>query len=290
MDADDDLIESGSVNNQILRGFSEVSVQSRHIELRRITSHMRSHLFHAQVDTPCSSIHSMSNHVITRLDHWRDAFPLLHEPCSVYESKHWRDLNYSRERLRCFRFLFLLERTRKKEAFGSGSCLKLALEAASQVASLYHQIKGTNKLVMNWTCVHDVLSAGFTVLYCGLIYGESDGAWSDSLQAWTELRSLILDSIASISETLSHIAEHWAVVGKHLLVFRTLAGRVSDAIQTRHSLMEYASDWQQLGDLSGENWELPMGFPEHVNGLDHIDWSQVDWTSIFETSGMSPEA
>lgn len=232
----------------------------------------------------------MSSHVIARLNHWRDGFPLLHEPCSVYESKHWRDLNYSRERLRCFRFLFLLEKARKKASFGPGSCLDLALEAASQVASLYHQIKRSSKLVLNWTCVHDVLNAGFTVLYCGLIYGESDRAWSDTVETWTKVRSLVLDSITSITDTLSHVAEHWDVVEKHLLVFKTLAGRVSDAIQTRHSIVEYASDWQQINDLSGENWEMAMSFPEDVNGLENVDWSQVDWGAIFETSGMSQEA
>ncbi|KAM5353737.1 hypothetical protein ACJ41O_000387 [Fusarium nematophilum] len=250
---------------------------------------MKTHLFRANIQTPCSIIQSMGNHVVTRLDHWCNLYPLLHQPRSVYESKHWRDLNYARERLRCFRFLVLLEKRRNKEITGPGSCLDLCLKAASQVASLYQQIQGTDKLVMNWTCVHDLLNAGFTVLYCGLVYGESDRVWNDSMELWTQVRHLVLDSIDSVLGTLTHISGRWNVVEKHLRVFKTLAGRVSDAIQTRNSLVEHMLGMQQgaeMGDPVLGTWESAIGFPDDVIDLENVDWSHVDWEAILGSASF----
>ncbi|KAJ3538722.1 hypothetical protein NM208_g5782 [Fusarium decemcellulare] len=283
LDADDDLVASGNVSSQFMRGFSEVLIQLRHIRLRQITSCMRVHLFKLNPETPCSTIHSMGRQTLSRLDHWRSSYPLLLEPRSVYESKHWRDLNFEREQLRCFRFLVLLEKRRNKELIGPGSYLDLCLKAASQVAALYRQIQGTDKLVMNWTCVHDVLNAGFTALYCGLVHGDLERPWNDSVESWNQAHCLVLDSITSITETLTYISQRWAVVEKHLRVFKMLSGRVSGAMQARHLLIEQSLGLQeqaQLGDAEPNVPEFDAGLREETIPLENLDWSHVDWDHV----------
>ena len=103
VDADDDLIESGLMQEQTLRGHSEVSIQLRQIQLRKITSRIRAGIYHSGE----SSLDSSLEEALGVLDQWRGAFPTIPDPRNVYETLEWRDLNYYRELLSLYRAVAL---------------------------------------------------------------------------------------------------------------------------------------------------------------------------------------
>ncbi|KAF9871166.1 hypothetical protein CkaCkLH20_11335 [Colletotrichum karsti] len=165
-------------------------------------------------------------------------------------------------------------------------------------------MRTSDKLVMNWTCVHDVMSAGFTVLYCGLSRQDLTRNHAVSLQAWNRQLSMILEITSSIIDTLAHIAETWTSVGKHIRIFKALAGKVVDSLQSTFvvdlggdaaSIAPLRNTGEQgpTGDFSTEihqaqSWNMPPAFSDNMLNLDNIDWSMIDWDEILPP-GESPQ-
>ncbi|KAJ3546092.1 hypothetical protein NM208_g2186 [Fusarium decemcellulare] len=287
IDADDDLIESGNIDAQLLRGMSEVSAQLRQIRLRKITSMIGTRLYRTTANRSHCDLRNTVDGILHNLQMWHDEFPVLAEPRNIYEHVHWRDLNYYRERLKCFRLLMLARKDRSDEG-----CLKNCYEAAAQVALLYQSIRTSDKLIMNWTCVHDMMSAGFTNLYCGII--QRDSAREEGFVSWG-IRALdIRYTTGVILDTLSYIAEKWPPVENHAHVFRTLACRVDTSMMARRtgteawrpreaSAAELAEDSQldRGVDHHADMWDAAMAaFLDQPLDLGNIDWGSVDWDAM----------
>ena len=259
--------------------------------------------------------------VLADLDQWRDAFPILARPRNAYETAHWRDLNYYRERLRCHRLLMLLGRRRRRrrrrsggQAAGEGGAepLESCQEAASQVALLYQAMRASDTLILNWTCVHDMMSAGFTVLYCGLARQEAaqgGGEAPTTTELWDREVSRVRGTTDTVIGTLAHIATRWTTVGKHVRVFRVLAGRVLDAMQSVPSELgaigprttgvppaaaSTRDEGAWLGEFGhqAEMWDAAMiAFLNEPVDLGSIDWGVVDWNAagLFSAEGQLDE-
>ncbi|KAF4465894.1 hypothetical protein FALBO_7260 [Fusarium albosuccineum] len=287
IDADDDLIESGNIDAQLLRGMSEVSAQLRQIRLRKITSMIGTRLYRTTANHSYGDLRSAVDMILDKLHTWHEEFPILAEPRNIYEHVHWRDLNYFRERLKCFRLLMLAKKDRSDE-----ECLKNCYEAAAQVALLYQSIRTSDKLIMNWTCVHDMMSAGFTNLHCGII--QRDSAREEGFVNWG-IRALdIRYTTGVILDTLSYIAEKWPPVEKHAHVFRTLACRVDTSMMARRTGTEaWRPREASVADMV-ENSQLDRGVDHHADmwdaamaafldqplDLGNIDWGSVDWDAM----------
>lgn len=317
-DADDDLVEACSIEEQDLRGLSETSIQRRHIQLRRITTKIRTDLYRRR---PSSSndmdgLEARTAKVLGELDDWRLAIPGLGVCRSVYETDQWRDLNYYRERLKCVRALIQPDRIAQVTGSQLESHLDDCLKASMGITRCYQELRASDRLVMNWSCVHDIMSAGFSVLYCGL-------TWYDSVrsrQQWEQQScpALIEEAIRACVDMLAYISEEWRVVGKHLGVFRTLASRVLGLLgqqQPQHAFHQPSSllvppalgapglepaggsEFQALGaeevgeanielwasergNMAGGLSEVLMGPVSEAFTIDGMDWQDFDWTNF----------
>ncbi|KAF7551169.1 hypothetical protein G7Z17_g5208 [Cylindrodendrum hubeiense] len=296
-DADDDLVETRQIETQVFRGSSEVSIQLRHIRLRQITSRISTCLLRPPLDESSDEAQVTIEQILTDLDNWQQSFPLVQEARNTYETTQWRDLNYHRERLKCFRFLVL---SRKRgQRFGDDLVMQHCLEAAAHVPMLYQEILASEKLILNWTCVHDIMSAGFTMLYCGLGYREAMRRWPHvSNDTWNQHWSLIRRSTSSAIGILAHIADKWASVERHVRVFKALAGRVADLIQVTQlnpteSAQEAADPCPPLigGEINplamDETWFSGISYPSNVPDIGEMDWNDIDWDAVL--AGDAPD-
>ncbi|KAL3441530.1 fungal-specific transcription factor domain-containing protein [Aspergillus insuetus] len=291
IDADDDLITTGNIDGQMLRGMSEVSAQLRQIQLRRITSKIGTLLYRKAANWQDSDPAKMVDEIIDELDQWRRRFPIVSQPHNVYESIQWRDLNYFRECLKCFRVLAL-----QSPEYGT-SYLDRVTEAASQVVMLYQAMRTKDNLILNWTCVHDMMSAGFTNLYCGI--ARRDVARNDNMTAcsWQEKWSTIHSTTLAVIEVLSYIADKWPTATTHVRVFEALATKVAHSMEptllgtsnivlrptaaVRPSGLEDAGSWDADFGRYAEMWDAALAaFLDEPLDLGNIDWGAVDWDAM----------
>lgn len=300
----------------MFRGMSEVSAQLRQIRLRQITTKIGTRLYRASATQSAEDLRPAVYDIVAELSRWRDAFPILLEPRNPYETIQWRDLNYFRECLKCYRLLILTGREKSAATSNNNGgsiieCFHLCHEAAFQVAALYQAFRATDKLILNWTCVHDMMSAGFTTLYCGIAQrqmartaGRSPPAWGVDLSA----QSAQLEATTSvIIDTLSYIAQRWPTVKRHVRVFQDLAARVAESARSTN-LDACARDETMAGHQPAEIADsglpsafLPTGVPgwenSHVGNADvwdaamaqfldeplelsNIDWGAIDWSAM----------
>ncbi|KAL2106944.1 hypothetical protein VUR80DRAFT_5455 [Thermomyces stellatus] len=244
---------------------------------------------------------------LSALDHWRSTFPIISTPCNVYETPEWRDLNYYRELLSLYRAV-ALPRGLKEPGTGSrfNIYLKPCMQAAMQVIRAYQALHVAEKLVMNWTCVHDVISAGFASLYCALVTFESchsEGSMDDLL----ETKDTLLEAVSTCVQILGHIAKFWRTVDKHLRTFDALSKAVLKLIHEQPCFTsgsgsnEKASGMQSSvsaaplanaisdqpldsAEVEGLGWSLQSS--DYDAGLlSGIDWDSVDWEAIMNSDG-----
>lgn len=266
------------------------------MRLRQITSRIGALLYRRAASCHSNILLGRVNEILSDLDRWRGAFPILARAQNAYETTHWRDLNYYRERLKCHRLLMLLK---EDHVTGDGTTpLESCQEAASQVALLYSGMRTSETLILNWTCVHDMMSAGFTVLYCGLARQEAAQRGETLTEPWDEQASRIRTTTNTIVDTLSHIATRWATVGKHVRVFKALADRVDAAMQPvpssevctlgpRTTNVNLPPDgahpgasWLDDFGYQAEMWDAAMiAFLNEPVDLGNIDWGVVDWNA-----------
>jgi hypothetical protein len=270
---------------------SEVSAQLRQIRLRQITSKIITRLYRKGSILDTHALHGAVENILADLDQWRNSFPLLMPARNAYETLQWRELNYYRERLKCFRPLVLAKHDYALET--SKTYLDSCQQAVEEVAFLYQAMRASEKLVLNWTCVHDMMSAGFTLLYCGLVRqeiarrGESMGVSTDeqSTRIWT--------TTEIIMDTLSHIARRWRTVEKHVQVFKALADRVADSLQSATSeasrvgpratniIYSPGGYWDGQAGHQAEMWDAAVvAFLNEPLDLGNIDWGAVDWDAV----------
>lgn len=270
---------------------SEVSAQLRQIQLRQITSKIGTRLYRTTSDQRRSDLQAGVEEIVDELDDWRGKFPLVLEPRNIYESPEWRDLNYFRERLKCFRLLMLA----KSDQDAAAASLDQCHQATSQIAILYRSMRANDKLIMNWTCVHDMMSAGFTNLYCSIVQRDIT-RYINEVSA-SDVSSSIQRTTAAIIDTLSYISEKWPSVKKHASVFKALASRVEDSIRPTEKLAQVIEVSPVIGtsaedtvgrsqresgvDHHAEMWDAAMvAFLDEPLDLGNIDWGSVDWDSM----------
>lgn len=316
-DADDDLIETHSIDEQDIRGLSETSIQRRHIQLRRITTKIRTDLYRRRIPTSKGDhdLEERAAKVLEELDDWRLNISGLGVSRSAYETDQWRDLNYYRERLKCFRALLQPDRITRMTVSQLELHLDDCLKASMGITRCYQELRASDRLVMNWSCVHDIMSAGFSALYCSL-------TWYDSIrsqQQWVlDCSALVDESIRTCIDMLGYISEEWRIVGKHLDVFRTLASRVLGLLgqQPQHDFPSsllmpslevrlepggsefHALGAEEVGEANIELWATekansglsgvlmgPVSEAFTIDGLDwqDFDWTNFDWQSILST-------
>lgn len=98
------------------------------------------------------------------------SIPRIVAPRNVYETPDWRDLNYYRELLNLSRSLALSPRTERETNVSVDVHLQPCLQEAANVIHSYKLLHASDKLVMNRTCVHVIVSAGCMALCCAVIY------------------------------------------------------------------------------------------------------------------------
>lgn len=283
----------------MLRGPSEVAAQLRQIGLRRITARIGTQLYRQLPDRHPRDLQAAMSAVEADLDRWREAFPVLAETRTVYETTQWRDLNYFRERLKCYRLL-VLTCGGPDNTHASGNLaanMFHALHAADQITKLYQSLRTADKLILNWTCVHDMMSAGFSTLCCGIAQRQLSATTSDTSE-----------TIRAVIGILEYIAERWAPVRSHLEAFRTLARRVAEPDQqtvpqdeSRAFLTTEVT--AAAGDIGGAGggpeftgggfggegasaagasmWDAAMAaFLDAPLDLDSIEWGAIDWGAM----------
>lgn len=84
---------------------------------------------------------------------------------------------------------------------------------------------------MNWTCVHDIISAGFTSLYCALMTFESRRGGDGGAEDLPETQGTLLEAVSACVEILGRIAATWKTVDRHLRTFDALSKAVQKLIQ-----------------------------------------------------------
>lgn len=277
---------------------SEVSAQLRQIRLRQITSRIGKTLYRKPTSHTNSVLQASVELILEALSDWRVSFPLLVNPRNVYETTHWRDLNFYRERLKCFRPFILLGKESDAPLYRES--LHACQEASSKVASLYMDLRTSDKLVLNWTCVHDMLSAGFTVLFCALLSRDMVPPRDRSINSsWDKEYGDFEENVACILDTLSHIAERGPTVERNVSVFKVLASRVSDSVRPGATSSNEEGAWprmmgpvgpftqsenmpQDSGNLGhqAEVWDAAMvSFLNEPFDFGSINWGTVEWDS-----------
>ena len=147
---------------------------------------------------------------------------------------------------------------------------------------------------MNWTCVHDMMSAGFTDLYCGIV--QRDNAQEEEHGNWAQRALNIQQTTSAIIDILSYIAVKWPLVETHVHMFRTLAGRVDDSMRVGAAERELRAHYidDALGavvagdshrnsgvDHPADVWDAAMAaFLDQPLDLGNIDWGTVDWEAM----------
>lgn len=285
------MIEAGRTSDQVLRDFSEVAAQRRLIELRKLTSRIRVELYLSKPTT--ESVTSL----VTALNSWRTSFPLVTNPRNVYETVEWRDLNYQRELLSIYHSAVLPAiRVRQPQNSSLGNYWVPCLETATQIIYTYKLLRAADRLVMNWTCVHDVISAGFTMLFCALAIHDSHqkrGLNQEELRAWEQQTEKVVEAVASCVSTLSLNTQKWQAVEKHLVTFRLLAEKAIGFIQSS-PVDPYASQQRDganvgttpsnriLATNSDGAMQSTSENTSHMPELfDGIDWNNIDWETLF---------
>ncbi|KAH6679899.1 fungal-specific transcription factor domain-containing protein [Plectosphaerella plurivora] len=298
VDADDDLIESRREEDQMLRGPSEVAAQLHQIGLRRITARIGTQLYRQMPSRTPRDLQAAVSAIEADLDHWREMFPVVAEPRTVYETSQWRDLNYFRERLKCYRLLVLTGGD-PEDGHGNGSLasnLTRALHDADQIARLYQSLHTADKLILNWTCVHDMMSAGFSTLCCSIALRQLSATMPGTSE-----------TILAVIGILEYIAERWAPVRSHLEAFRSLARRVAESDQQGVHQNEpraftttavtnaagfgtdEAGPDTAVDGFGGEGafagganmWDAAMAaFLDAPLDLDSIEWGAIDWGAM----------
>lgn len=288
---------------QLLRGTSEVSAQLQQIRLRQITTKIGTSLYRQFSRLHAVDLVAAVNNIETELAQWRKDFPVLPKPRNPYESAQWRDLNYFRERLHCSRFLVL-------SAKGPGDSndhdqltgnLKTTITTTGEIADLYQELRSAEKLVLNWTCVHDMMSVGFSTLYCGITYGKMARAGQLPIQSLSNIEVDISKTIGTTVATLEYIAQKWPTVKRHFEVFQALAERVFAFI---HQVQELESRFASAGSTEAgpstsapgpddfafamggaDDWDAAMAAFLH----EPFDWNSIDWGAManFDAFGLS---
>jgi hypothetical protein len=287
----------------MLRGTSEVAAQLRHIRLRQITTKIGTRLYRQSSNRGAVDLQSTVSDIVSDLDRWRLSFPVLSQPRNAYETSEWRDLNYSRERLKCYRLLVLT--TRRQEHTNNGGLatenLRHAVDAASQIAILYRALRTADKLILNWTCVYDMMSAGFTALYCVIALRQLSQEAESSGRHPADTAPDISEMINAIIDTLQYIVVKWPTVNRHCQAFKALTQRVfaSGQQQSSHGAVGVES---QAGSVMAPNavfsddngplretpfsgsadvWDAALAaFLDEPLNMENIEWGAIDWDAV----------
>lgn len=288
------------MEDQIIRGMSEVSAQLRQIRLRQITTKIGTRLYRESSHRPGIGLQAIANDIIGELDHWRMSFPILLEPRNAYETTQWRDLNYFRERLKCYRLLVLTSKEHEATNDGGEFITNLghSIQAAGQIATLYRALRTADKLILNWTCVHDMMSAGFSTLYCGIAQRQLIRDAEASGETVAQPSPDVSETITAVIDTLQYIAQKWPTVNRHFQAFRALAERVRESIQPadhgqvrvepRTSAMPGhvlnnggGPGWENSFAGNADMWDAAMAaFLDEPLDLGNIEWGAIDWDAM----------
>jgi hypothetical protein len=277
MDLDDDAIENASFSGPEPGVKSEVSIILRQIRLRKITSKTRTLLYSVKAFNLSQSKEELVQCLVKELEEWRDTSPLFLYPDSPYETSAYMDLQFQREKMNLFRRLALASKS--ELSLPGNQYLRYCLDAAAQLVTSYQALSSSDKLVMNWTCVHDMLSSGFMVLYCSIHLHRGSRSELDDCPSWTTGRSLILSTINACCEILQHISSFWKTVENHLALLRHLSSEVSKLIgdvPNRNGSSEH------LQEPSGLSIALPSQLLDEAQGSarqqDSIMWIALPGT------------
>ncbi|KAF9895347.1 hypothetical protein FE257_000251 [Aspergillus nanangensis] len=300
IDADDEFIcFPDCIALQEARGLSEVSMQVRHIKIRQFSSRIQ-HILSRKYATTTEWRSLELNEVLTELDEWRASIPPMLSGQNIYQTESWVDLNYHKERLSCLKALAFPPSPGSSD-FASEH-IRLCLVAAIGVVQSYVGLTSCDERVMNWMCVQDMLSSGFTALYCLHLVCNVQGLGSsyvpDSSLVGHEMITESLDAIATCSTFLSHISGRWKTVMKQERLFSTLAAEIRR--QVDHWLVASSGNSTQAGEFSvASNWapgqemstrQMAPRDPALTDGdayslgadsLMNLDFDNLDWNQIF---------
>ncbi|KAH8891201.1 hypothetical protein GQ53DRAFT_841609 [Thozetella sp. PMI_491] len=261
-DADDDLVgNSEFLRLQSSRGLSEAGIQLRQIRIRQFTSQIQQALV-AQERKPQEPVNHIFLPILDELDEWRKTIdPGVVTSGGIYATEAWVDLSYQKERLSCLRAMVL---SFQRGAQTSDSKLRdvgMCLHAAVQVVQCYQNLASSDQRVMNWTCVQDILTSGFVILYClmraqemlrGKSHGHNifQGQWpaerrddgseqvasgtqgKEQEKRWKQLFDLeksqivAFEALRTCSSFLEHIASRWKTLEKQREIFDGLANEI----------------------------------------------------------------
>ena len=285
------MIEAGRVEEQPQRGESEVSAQMRQIRIRQITSRIHQLQGNSDAGNPLLN-DKIAREILQSLENWRNSIPVVANPRNTYESAEWMELNYQREKMNCLTIIAPLD---GRDSSRQIADLRLCLDAAVMVVQCYQALSSSDRSVMNWTCVQDILRSGFTILYCLHAMSKSQpGQMENSTQPTTE-QATASDAIRTCSEFLCHIAQRWHTVERHARIFENMSSEISRQVSSMH-------DGQASNNLGAGNNTLlePHIALDHMDNMvpngdiqfedfnfGNVDFDALNWDGIFASGNQS---
>lgn len=261
IDADDDLIEADQTHLQPERGVSEVTVQLRHIKIRQTTSRIHAASVRPRIggDGAKSEFHA----VLNDLNEWRSAIITVENTTCPYHSRQWVDLNFFKEALSCYKAIIIPSPGQSlHHQHGTVDDVLGCAESAIQIPRCYETLPSSEWRVMNWTCVQDLLSAGFAILYS--LHAMHEICSSSGTVIGDSLLQQAFSSLEICSTLLSHIAQQWKSVHSNLGFFEILTRA------TRRIVSSQGRSEPLVG----------MDLPQFDFHMDGIDFDQLDWEQI----------
>lgn len=204
----------------------------------------------------------------------------------------WIDLNYYKERLSCYKFLVF--QAFPRQHISNDSNLQFCIEASIGVAENYVGLVSCDERIMNWMCVQDILSAGFSILYC-LHLSYRRNIFSKVFKMDDPLLHRAFKAIDTCSGFLSLIASRWKSVGREERAFSAIAAEIRRQIELT-SIVDVASSGDLRARVHGESQEALMpadntfldfsagqgnSFFVEEDLITGVDFDNVDWDQIF---------
>jgi hypothetical protein len=172
-------------------------------------------------------------------------------------------MQYHRERMSLYRGLVLT--SMKGTIRPAEQYLHRCLEAASQVVAAYRALSNSDRLLLHWTCVNDILLSGFTVLYCSLHLSQSSQALASPNHPLDEdLFSSIQDTVNFCLAILQHIAKAWKSVQYHLALFQKLSNEVIQLTSSPQNVPDHQPDPNNYNSISSSDFDIAAIVPMDV--------------------------
>lgn len=308
IDADDDLIDSNEPELQQYRGLSEVAVQIRHIKIRQITTRIQAISRKRNIDFPSDKM--ALNDIINDLDRWKNSIYISPGGGNPYNSVQWIDLNYYKEKLSCYKIMIIPPQGQKTTLHLSTlDEIRRCLESAAEIPHCYRDLPWGEWRMMNWTCVQDLLSSGFIMLYClHVIHELSQLPDSDPNHIVVTIGDpwfqKTFDSLYCCNSILSRISQHWRTVRNQQRIFEILTTTTYQLLTSvRHegpvpSILESndAFDPSQLPPLENNYYSMMNSSMINTDqadldlniDLNGVDFDGLDWEQILSFPNTLP--